>query len=313
MLHDFVFSLNATVPIFLVMIAGYILKQMGMLTEEFTNVANKFNFKVTLPALLLQDLLAADIGRKFDAGYVLFCAVVTSIAFWSIWGLTRIFVKKQEIRGAFVQASFRSSAAILGIAFIQNIYGNSGMAPLMMIGSVPLFNIYSVIVLTFEAQGEGEKTIGSACREIVKNPIILSILAGVLLSLCQVDFPVIIDNTIGNFARMASPLALIALGAGFEGKKALAKIKPTLVASTIKLLILPLLFLPLAIHFGFRDDKLIAILIMLGSPTTVSCYIMAKNMKNDSVLTSSIVMLTTMLSAFTITIFLFVLKYKNYI
>ena len=88
---------------------------------------------------------------------------------------------------------------------------------------------------------------------------------------------------------MASPLALITIGAGFEGRKAIAKIKPTIAATMIKLVVLPAIFLPIAIKLGFRDQALVALIIMLGSPTTPSSYIMAKNMGHEGVLTSSVV------------------------
>ena len=68
------------------------------------------------------------------------------------------------------------------------------------------------------------------------------------------------------------------------------------------------LFLPLAVYFGFTGEKLVAILIMLGSPTTVSCYIMAKNMNHGGTLTSSVVAATTFLSSVTLTVFLFILR-----
>ena len=100
----------------------------------------------------------------------------------------------------------------------------------------------------------------------------------------------------------------IAKSTGFEGKKALAEMKPTLVCSFIKLILQPAIFLPLAVLLGFRSDKLVAILIMLGAPTTVSCYIMAKNMKHEGILTSSVVVATTFLSSITITFWLYLLK-----
>ena len=78
--------------------------------------------------------------------------------------------------------------------------------------------------------------------------------------------------------------------------------------SFIKLAALTAVFLPIAVHMGFTGDKLVAILVMLGSATTVSCYIMAKNMGHDGVLTSSVVMLTTFFSAFTLTGWLYLLK-----
>ena len=107
---------------------------------------------------------------------------------------------------------------------------------------------------------------------------------------------------------MATPLALVGLGAGYEGRKALAKIKPTLWASAIKLVIQPLIFIPIAAYLGFTGEKMIAILIMLAAPATPSCYIMAKNMKNDGELTASIVVMTTLLAAFTLTGWIYLLK-----
>jgi len=309
-MESLIYSLNATIPIFLVIVIGYILKQVGMLNDNFIQVANEFNFKITLPILLFNDIASTNIIKNFDGKYILFCALVTTICFWTIWFTTRKLMKDPLMIGAFVQASFRGSAAILGIAFIQNIYGNAGMASLMIIGAVPLYNIYSVIVLTFEGDNDGnaKDNIKKACINIIKNPIIIGIILGMLSSLLNISFPKIVNKTLQNFAVMASPLALVTIGAGFEGKKALAKIKPTLVASFIKLIVQGALFLPLAVFLGFRDQKLIALVIMLGSPTTVSCYIMAKNMNNDAILTSSIIVATTLLSAFTLTILIFILK-----
>lgn len=134
-----------------------------------------------------------------------------------------------------------------------------------------------------------------------------------MAALLRIDFPVVIDKTINNVAQMATPLALITIGAGFEGRKALAKIKPTIAASMIKLVIQPLIFLPVAAWMGFTGEKMIAILIMLASPTTPSCYIMAKNMKNDGTLTASVIVMTTLLAAFTLTGWIFLLKTMGYI
>lgn len=310
-MSDFLFSINVTLPIFLVMVIGWVLHQIGMLDEHFVTVANRFNFKVTLPFMLFRDIASVDIWEVFDLKFVLFCAIVSTTCFWSIWGLTKVFLKDQSMRGAFVQASFRSSAAVMGLAFISNIYGSSAMGPLMIIGAVPLYNIYSVIVLTFEAEGEleeGKGKIKEAIVNIAKNPIILSIFAGLIVALLGIQFPMLVNKTINMVAQLATPLALIVLGAGFEGRKALAKIKPTLWASAIKLFFQPLVFLPVAAMMGYSGEKLIAILIMLASPTTPSCYIMAKNMNNDGVLTASVIVSTTLLAAFTLTFWIFLLR-----
>ncbi len=315
-MENFIFSVNVTVPIFLVMVLGWALRQAGMLDDNFVSVANKFNFKVTLPFMLFRDISAVDIRAVFDLEYVLFCAISSSICFWAIWGGAKLFLKDRSLTGAFVQASFRSSAAVMGLAFIQNIYGQSAMGPLMIIGAVPLYNIYSVLVLTFEgshaSMDKGEK-MKEACANILKNPIILAIFLGLAASFLNLGLPILVQKTVQNVAQMATPLALVSLGAGFEGRKALARLKPTLAASFLKLVAQPALFLPAAIALGFGREKLIAILIMLAAPTTPSCYIMAKNMGHDGALTASAVVATTLLSAFTLTGWIFLLKNLGYL
>lgn len=316
-MENFIYSINVTMPIFLVMVIGYILKQIGMLNDNFVTVANKFNFKVTLPFMLFKDIAGVDIKAVFDIKYVLFCAIVSTICFWVVLGTAKLLVRDKTIRGAFVQSSFRGSAAVMGLAFIQNIYGSSAMGPLMIVSAVPLYNIFSVIVLTFETNDntgiDKKAKIRQAGINICKNPIILSILAGLIVGLLGIQFPTLVNKTISNVAQMATPLALITIGAGFEGRKALAKIAPTMAASMIKLVLQPLVFLPVAAWMGFSGEKMIAILIMLASPTTPSCYIMAKSMNNDEVLTASVIVTTTLMAAFTLTGWIFLLKTLGYI
>lgn len=316
-MENFIYSINVTMPIFLVMVIGYILKQIGMLNDNFVTVANKFNFKVTLPFMLFKDIAGVDIKAVFDIKYVLFCAIVSTICFWVVWGTAKLLVRDKTIRGAFVQSSFRGSAAVMGLAFIQNIYGSSAMGPLMIVSAVPLYNIFSVIVLTFEANDstgiDKKAKIRQAGINICKNPIILSILAGLIVGLLGIQFLTLVNKTVSNVAQMATPLALITIGAGFEGRKALAKIAPTMAASMIKLVLQPLVFLPVAAWMGFSGEKMIAILIMLASPTTPSCYIMAKSMNNDEVLTASVIVTTTLMAAFTLTGWIFLLKTLGYI
>ena len=301
-MENFIYSINVTMPIFLVMVIGYILKQIGMLNDNFVTVANKFNFKVTLPFMLFKDIAGVDIKAVFDIKYVLFCAIVSTICFWVVWGTAKLLVRDKTIRGAFVQSSFRGSAAVMGLAFIK---------------SSPLYNIFSVIVLTFEANDstgiDKKAKIRQAGINICKNPIILSILAGLIVGLLGIQFPTLVNKTVSNVAQMATPLALITIGAGFEGRKALAKIAPTMAASMIKLVLQPLVFLPVAAWMGFSGEKMIAILIMLASPTTPSCYIMAKSMNNDEVLTASVIVTTTLMAAFTLTGWIFLLKTLGYI
>ena len=302
-MDSFLYSINATVPIFLVMIVGWVIKQLGVIDDHFANVANKYVFKVALPVLLFRDLAAADFKSQFDVKFVLYCMIVTTIMFSGIWICTEIFMKDDTQKGAFVQASFRSSAAILGMAFIQNMYQSTGMAPLMTFKAHPECH-----GSTEEQSTDKKENIKKACFNIVTNPIIIGIVLGLLSSLVGLRYPVIINKTINNIAQTATPVALICIGASFEGKKAIKKIKPTVIATFLKLVGLAAIFLPMAVKMGFRNQELMAILIMLASPSTVTCFVMAKGMDNDEVLSSSIVVLTTLLSSVTLTAWIFILR-----
>ncbi|SES80465.1 AEC family transporter [[Clostridium] polysaccharolyticum] len=312
-MKDFYFSLNATMPVFVLMLAGWCFGKTGMLTQEFVRISNKFVFKVALPLLLFRDIATVNIRDIFDIRFVLFCMISTSIAFFGIWGLACVFLKEKTSIGSFVQGSFRGSAAILGVAFIQNMYGNSGMAPMMIIGAVPLFNIYSVIVLTFGGnfqQDDRKNGIQKAFFNILKNPIIIGIFLGMIGSLLHIyeKLPPIVEKPMANMGSMASTLGLLAIGAGFETGKALEKVKPVIWATFLKLVGLPLIFMPAAVALGFRNHDLIAFLIMLGAPTTVTSYIMSVNMNNDGVLASGIVVLSTLLSSITLTGGIYILR-----
>ena len=291
------------------MVGGF-LKRIGLLTEGFTSVADKFVFKVALPVQLFRDIAAMDIRADFSGKFVVFCMVATTCMFAATWILGAIFLKDKSMVGAFAQAAARGSAAILGIAFVENIYGDSGMTPMMIVAAVPLFNIYSVIILTVTSS-EG-KFNGALVKKLIKgvvtNPIILGIAAGMVWSLLRLPMPVILSKSVNYLATTATPLALLVLGATFKGKEALSKIGPTIAAAFLKLVAIPAAIFPFAIHMGFRGSELVAIMIMLASPTTVTCYIMAKNMGGDDTLSASVVMTATLFSSVTLTLWVFVMK-----
>ena len=309
-MENLIFSLNATLPIFFTMILGGLFRKTGLMDESFVNKMNKFVFKAALPVLVFQDLATVDFWEVWDTRFVLFCFLATLISILAVAAVSYL-LKDKTIQGEFIQAAYRSSAAILGIAFIQNIYGNAGMAPLMIIGKVPLYNVMAVVVLSVMKpvrEPISRQVVGKTLKGIVTNPIILGILAGMVWSLLKIPMPIILEKTVKNVAVLATPIGLMAMGASFDLKQATEKMRPAALATFIKLVVLAAIFLPVAVHMGFTREKLVAILVMLGSATTVSCYIMAKNMGHEGTLTSSTVMLTTFFSAFTLTAWLYILK-----
>ena len=314
-MDNLIFSLNATIPVFLMMALGQIFRRLGLFSEGVAEKMNTFVFKVTLPVLLFGDLAAVDFSEAWDTKFVVFCFCVTLVSIAAAGGVSFLW-KDRAIRGEFIQAAYRSSAAILGIAFITNIYGNAGMAPLMIIGSVPLYNIMAVVVLSVFQPERGTldgALVKKTLRGIVTNPILLGILAGLLWSALRLPMPPILQKTVSNLGGVSTPIGLMAMGAAFDFRKALGKSGPAVTAALIKLLGFCAVFLPLAVALGFREEKLVAILIMLGSATTVSSYVMARNMGHEGTLSAATVMLTTLLSAFSLTFWLWLLRSRGLI
>jgi len=309
-MSNLIFCLNATVPVFLLMVLGYFFKRVKIFTPEFTKTVNMFVFKIALPVLVFKDLSTQNFYELWDGGYVLFCFIVTILSILIAFILS-FLLKDKSTKAEFIQSSYRSSAALLGIGIIENVYGNSGMAPLMIIGCVPLYNVIAVILLDFFKPNRGKMdadTIKKTFIGILKNPIIIGIFIGVVWSLIGIPQATIFSKTVNYISNLATPLGLMALGASIEFGAVSDKLLPALSATALKLLLWPAIFLPLSIHFGFTTDKLVAILIMLGSPTTVSCFVMAKSMGHEGTTSAACVMFTTLLSAFTLTAWLYILK-----
>lgn len=309
-MENLIFSLNATIPIFLMMLLGMLFRKLGWMDEVFAAKMNKFVFLVPLPVLLFEQLATVDFSEVWDIKFIIFCFVVTAISI-TISTLISLLWKDRSIKGEFIQATYRSSAALLGIAFIQNIYGTAGMAPLMIIGSVPLYNIMAVVVLSVFKPGNNsfdKALVKKTLKGIATNPIIIGIVAGFVWSALKLPMPSILHKTVSSIGATATPMGLMSMGATFELRKATSKMKPTIVAVFMKLVGFCAVFLPVAAVLGFRNEELIAILVMLGSATTVSSFVMARNMGHEGTLSSGVIMMTTLLSAFTLTMWLDVLR-----
>lgn len=315
MLNNLIFCLNATVPIFFLILLGMFLRKIQLVDDAFTTRLNTLVFRVCLPALLFHDMYRTDYRTNWNTAYVVYCALATLAGILICTGISYL-LKDRSIQGEFIQTSYRSSATILGIAVVQNLYHNVGMAPLMVIGAVPIYNIAAVIILEMYRPDRGKLNaalLRKTLHGILTNPIILSILLGFAWSLLRIPLPAVGNTTVDYVGRCATPLGIIAMGASFQWEKARQSAGPALASTFIKLFGLCVLFLPLGVHLGFRKDLLVAALVMCGSSSTISCFVMAKGMGHKGDLTISTVMLTTLLSAFSLTFWLFILKSHGWI
>lgn len=172
-MDNLIFCLNATVPIFAIIVLGRRLRSKSFFTKQTLTDIDRLSFKVLLPILLFRDIAQGRITEQFDPVFFFFCAGATTVYFFAVWIGASLFLKDKSMVGAFTQGTFRGSQAILGVAFVQNLYGNAGLVPLMIVASVPLYNIFSVLVLTVTAPDAQQATtaVWSAKRCAVSSPI----------------------------------------------------------------------------------------------------------------------------------------------
>ena len=309
-MDNLIFSLNAMMPLFFLMVVGMILRRTGVVGTDTANGMNKFVFTVGIPVLLFNVLATADLSDMWDPGFIGFCFVAT-LAGIALSYVVSLPYRKTGYQGEFVQAAYRSSASLLAIGVMQNIYGTSGLASLMVIGAVPLYNVAAVLVLVLMRPGRHALGLGSVAgtmHDVATNPIVLGIVVGLLWTVLKIPMPTMIGKTVSSIAAAATPVGFIAMGVLFDAKKALAVRGPAFLATFVKLVGLVALTVPMAVALGMRGQQLVAVLVMMGSATTLSAFVMARSMGHEGTLTSSVVMLSTLLSAFTLTVWLWLLK-----
>lgn len=310
MWDHFFFSLSATVPVFAVMVLGHLLRRAGLLTHEFCRVSNRLVFTAALPAMLFRQIAVLRPDQIADGRFLLFTAAASVLYPLLVWlPARRLLPDKGEV-GAFTQGAFRGNTALLGAVLMESICGSLTYAPLIVLAGVPISNAFSVIILSLEAGGDrpDRAALQRALAGVIKNPLIIGILLGLPFAFFRIPIPAAADKGLALLANMASPLALLVIGAEFRADAAVKKLRSTVCAGLIKLLLLPALTIFAAAALGFRGEAMVAVLVFSGTPTAVASYIMAENMHNDGVLANGIVAFTTLLSAVTVTGWIFLLR-----
>lgn len=310
-IDNLVFSLNAVLPIFIILLLGYVLKVKGIIDDNVVKKMNIILFYVALPALLFRDIASADLKDFFDVKLLALAISSSLISFIVIWIGAEHFIKEKSSIGSFVQGAFRSNFALIGLALATSVGGNDVVIKGALVTAfiVPLFNILSVIVLTLRSNVESKFNLKSTLANISKNPLIIGIVLALPFCILDIKIPVIINTSLNYMANIATPIAMLAIGGTISvGQIKNKKFKIALIASFIKIVILPVVFLPIAILLGLRGSALLILYILLGSPTAVSSYVMACNMNADAELAADIFIITTLFSVVTFTIGVYALK-----
>jgi len=310
MLDNFIFSLSVALPIFLIMLAGFILKKNRVIKSEFVDAANFIIFYIALPVKLYNSVAGSSVAEGFDLEFIIFTSTATILSVVLIYLSSRFIIKDSTKVGAFVHGTFRGNFVYVGFSLLENVTGSLGVkASLIVAFIVPLYNVLAVLILILSNPDNRDKDqIKSALKSIITNPFIIAVILGIISSLLEFKLPLVIQNTVSYFDLLATPLALLTIGATFEIEKLFVDIVPSLYSTFFKLIVLPAAAVSAALYFGFTNNEVFIIYILFGVPSAVASYIITANMNGDQSLAASIVMMTTLFSVFSITLFIFIFK-----
>ncbi len=304
------FSVNAVVPVFIIILLGLFLRRRGIIDAQFVAVSQKVVFMIALPALIFESIASTDPGEVLDGPLIAFALGGTLAVFLLTWLVGRYLIPNRQSLGAFIQGTYRSNFAIIGLPIIGSMFGAAGAAKgaIVLSLAMPLYNVLAVIILSVTAPRSGEIDFAAIVRNILKNPLIIASVAGIACALLRVRLPVVAVKSIGYLTDISVPLALLGIGGSFSAGRFREKLRLSLAATFLKILFFPVVLVGLSALVGLRGSSLGVLFIFFASPTAVSSYIMAKAMDSDADLAGQIVMLTTLGSVLTIFAGVFVLK-----
>ena len=308
-MENFTLSFNVVSPLFIVMALGYYLKYIKMLDKQTLDVMNKVCFKAFLPTMLFYNIYKSDVKSAFNPRLIMFSVSCVLILFFILLIIIPKIEKDNKKRGVMIQGIFRSNFVIFGMPVASSIYGdgNIGTTALLIAIIVPLFNLLAVISL--EVFRDGNIDFKKIIHGIITNPLIVASIIGVSFILLNIKLPTFIEKSVSDISKLATPLSLILLGGSFSFSDIKEYLKNIIFVVSNKLVIVPLIFIPLAISLGFREIELLTILLIFASPTAVSTFQMAEQMDADHILAQQAIVFSCL---FCIpTVFLWILSLKQ--
>ena len=311
-MENVVVSFNVIAPVFFLMVLGYLLVNYTSLADrKLTKQANAIVFKIFLPCMLFYNVYQSDIGAEIHSRI--------KLCIWAAGGLLILFVllclivpkvvKQENQQGVVIQGIFRSNYVIFGVAVVQNMYGSKSTTTAAILSAilVPMYNFLAVVALSIFGE-KRETDWKKIILDIVKNPLIISSVLGIIFSMLGIRLPTAVDTTVQDLAKLSTPIAFMILGGDLDFSKVKGNLKIASVVLTIKLVILPLIMIPMIVMMGYRDADLLSGLLAYQTPVAVSSYIMAQQAGADGQLAGQLVVFSSVLSIFTLFVTIFILR-----
>lgn len=294
-------------PLCLLLAFGYLLRVTRLLDDKTTAKMNSACFKAFFPVMMFNSIYKTDLQTAFQPRLILFGVGTVLTVFVVLLLVAPLLAKDRKKRASMVQGMFRSNFVIFGLPIATALCGDNVAVTSMLIAVVvPIYNILSVAVLEYY-KGEGIH-VGPLLKGIVTNPLVLGALAGILGLLLHVQLPTALAEVVSEVGGLTTPLVIILLGSSFRFDQIRGNGRYLVVAVLSKLVLIPLIFLPICVLMGFRGVELVSLIVMLASPAAVSSYTMALQMDADGPLSGQIVVFGSIASVFTMFGFIFVMK-----
>ncbi|WP_372882814.1 AEC family transporter [Psychromonas sp.] len=309
------FSLEITGPICLLLFLGWLLNRIKFINEQFIDTASKLVFNVTLPTLLFLNIIKSDPNIEINFSWIAYSLVANLLFFLLAILLTKLFIKNRADHAVIIQGAFRGNLAIIGLAYVANVYSNSGlaMAAVYVAFHVILYNILSVFILTPREGKVTPEMLFSLIKAIGKNPLIIGILLGVFFLLLALPVPGMMIHAGQYFADMSLPMALLCTGGSLHLRALHSDRLSTCFASVLKIVGAPLLITGGAYFLGFTGGELGVTFLMTATPTAAASYVMARAMGANADLAANIIAFTTVASLITYSVGISMLYSFNFI
>jgi len=308
MLNSFLLSLNAIVSIFVTMAVGYGSKRLLRLEKDHIQRFNSLVFHTLLPIMLFYNIYTSDVRSGISLRCLGLALLVLMVLFLLTWVLVTRLEPANDQRGVMIQASFRSNFLLLGVPLIRELCPDADLATVSVTLAIviPCYNVLAVI--TLETFHQKQIDLKKILLGIAKNPLILASAAGILLNLSGLRLPECLEKPISQMGAAASPVALLLLGAEFEFRDVRTYRRNLAVCTALRLLVYPGVALSLAALAGLRGPEFAVLISMFATPTAVASFSMAAQMGGNPELAASAVTLTTLLSAGTMFLWIFLFK-----
>lgn len=321
-MDTFVFAANAVMPIILLVALGFFAKRIKLADERFTIVCNRLCFRVFLPVLLFMKIYKTNGIEDIQWGLAAYaCAFIFVVFILGFFFIVPHF-KIPSQKGVILQCIFRSNFVLIGLSLATTLGGEKGatVAAVLSLVTIPLFNILSIFSLEY-FRDEKKTNYLKLVRDILKNPLIIAILFGILVLFIRAQFErsgisfrlsdvEFLYSALNMVSGIALPLELIALGAHFEFFVVRGLLRQILIGTAMRILIVPFIGLGTAylLFPQFGSAEFSGLIALFASPVAVSSSVMAAEMGGDKDLASQYVVWTTLFSAFTVFMFVFIFR-----